>query len=64
MLHAEERTEKKYEMADVDSELRSVHTTSRTRIMWGIGIAIGGGTPSNLYTHPALQEFATVPVGI
>ncbi len=43
-MAADERTEKKYEMADVDSTMRSVHTTSRTRIMWGIGIAIVGGT--------------------
>ena len=41
-------TEKKYEMADVDSKLRSVHTSSRTRVMWGIGIAIVGGTPYRL----------------
>ena len=30
-------------MADVDSKMRSVHTSSRTRILWGIGIAIVGG---------------------
>ena len=43
-----EQTEKKYEMANVDSTMRSVHTTSRTRIMWGIGIAIVGGKCSLL----------------
>jgi len=38
--------EKRYEMADVDSSMRSVHTSSRTRVLWGIGIAIVGGTIS------------------
>jgi hypothetical protein len=33
-------------MADVDSSMRSVHTTSRTRILYGIGIAIVGGEPT------------------
>ncbi|CAL5225855.1 g8638 [Coccomyxa viridis] len=46
----DERTEKKYEMADVDSTMRSVHTTSRTRIMWGIGIAIVGGLVGALFS--------------
>ena len=35
---------KRYEMADVDSSMRSVRTSSRTRVLWGIGIAIVGGT--------------------
>jgi hypothetical protein len=35
-------------MADVDSSMRSVHTTSRTRILYGIGIAIVGGEPAGL----------------
>lgn len=48
-LAAEEKTEKKFEMANVDSELRSVHTTRRTRILFGIGIAIVGG----IHTLPA-----------
>lgn len=42
-------------MADVDSSLRSVHTTSRTRILYGIGIAICGGE------SPKAGRFPMIP---
>ena len=56
-IAADEKTEKKYEMANVDSKMRSVHTTSRTRVMWGIGIAIVGGT-CTLLTRASVTECA------
>ena len=45
---AEEARERKLEMANPDSAMRSVRTSSRTRVLYGIGIAIVGGEASQL----------------